>query len=222
LTGRTGFPLDQARRARATALQWLWRKSMWWGAITPGTPAARKFGAFGDGSWIAWPPTTIYNEQYIRIGREVRIAPQVTLSVGMVPGQEMVSDPVVTIGDRTLIGKGSGIVAHLSVTIGADVFTGHHVYITDQNHAYEDRSLPIGQQMAPEDPVVIGDGSWLGHGSLVLPGVTVGRHVVVAGGSVVTKDVPDYTVVAGAPARVLRRWDENASDWESVRGDAAR
>jgi acetyltransferase-like isoleucine patch superfamily enzyme len=178
---------------------------MWWGAITPGTRMANRFGAFGAGSWIAFPSVTVYNERYIRLGRDVRIAPQVTLSVGMVPGQEMVTDPVITIGDRTLIGKGSGIVAHLSVTIGADVFTGHHVYITDQNHGYEDLDVPIGQQQAPERPVVIGDGSWLGHGTVVLPGVTVGRHVVVAAGSVVTKDLPDNCVAAGIPAKVLRR-----------------
>ena len=90
------------------------------------------------------------------------IGPHVTLSAGMMPGQQCLTDPVVRIGDRCLIGKGSGIVGHLSIDIGDDVWTGHNVYITDQNHGYADITRPISQQTMPEQPVVIGDGSWLG------------------------------------------------------------
>ena len=100
------------------------------------------------------------------------IGPHVALSAGMVPGQECVTDPVVRIGDRCLIGRGSGIVGHLAIDIGDDVWTGHHVYITDQNHGYADLDLPISQQSQPEQPVTIGDGSWIGHGTVVLPGAT--------------------------------------------------
>ena len=82
----------------------------------------------------------------------------------------MPSDRVVSIGDRCLIGRGSGIVGHLSIEVGDDVWTGHHVYITDQNHGYEDLDRPIARQMMAERPVVVGDGSWLGHGTVVLPG----------------------------------------------------
>jgi acetyltransferase-like isoleucine patch superfamily enzyme len=57
----------------------------------------------------------------------------------------------------------------------------------------------------PERPVSIGDGSWLGHGTVVLPGVTIGRHVVVGANSVVTSDLPDNCVAAGVPARVIRQ-----------------
>ena len=199
-------PAVAARRAFAGALQWAWSRATVAGAIGPGQAAARRFGAFGEGSFIAFPPTAIYNERYIRIGSGTRIGPYVSLSVGMAVGQVPVSDPVITIGDRCLIGRGSGIVGHLSIEIGDDVFTGHHVYITDQNHGYEDVTTPIGLQTMPERPVKIGDGSWLGHGSIVLPGVTIGSHVVVAGGSVVTGDLPDRCVAAGNPARVIRRY----------------
>jgi acetyltransferase-like isoleucine patch superfamily enzyme len=124
----------------------------------------------------------------------------------MVPGQECITNPVVTIGDRCLIGKGSGIVGHFSITIGNDVWTGHHVYITDQNHGYEDVTRPISEQSQPERAVSIGNGSWLGHGSIVLPGVTIGEHVVVGANSVVTKDIPSFSVAVGSPARVIRRY----------------
>lgn len=164
---------------------------------------------------IMWRPTTIFNENYISIGADTLIGPGVALSAGMVPGQVCITSPVVSIGDRCLIGRGSGIVGHLSVTIGNDVWTGHHVYITDQNHGYEDVGRPISAQTQPERPVVIGDGSWLGHGTVVLPGVTIGRHVVVGANSVVTGDIPDFSVAVGSPARVIRRYDE-VNGWMKV------
>lgn len=153
-----------------------------------------------------WQPTTIFNEQYISIGRDTLIGPAISLSAGMVPGQECITNPVVTIGDRCLIGRGSGIVGHFSIEIGNDVWTGHNVYITDQNHGYEDIEKPISQQSQPERAVKIGDGSWLGYGSVVLPGVTIGRHVVVGANSVVTHDLPDYSVAVGVPARVIKQY----------------
>jgi len=162
-----------------------------------------------------WKPTTIFNEQYISIGDDTLIGPGVALSAGMVPGQECISQVVVSIGDRCLIGRGSGIVGHFSIKIGNDVWTGHHVYITDQNHGYEDVTRPISQQSQPERPVVIGDGSWLGHGAVVLPGVTIGKHVVIGANSVVTKDIPDFSVAVGSPAKVIRRYDESLG-WVKV------
>jgi acetyltransferase-like isoleucine patch superfamily enzyme len=174
-------------------------------SISPTDSRGRRFHSFGAKSLIMWRPNTIFNEEYISIGEETLIGPGVSLSAGMVPGQKCLTNPVVSIGDRCLIGKGSGIVGHFSITIGDDVWTGHHVYITDQNHGYENIDEPISRQSQPERPVVIGDGSWLGFGTVVLPGVTIGKHVVVGANSVVTTDIPDYSVAVGAPARVIKR-----------------
>ena len=207
-------PLPDTRRQRVrTALKWAasdvvqrgWELAVELGAIGPHSRRGQRFGAFGDGSVICFPPAALFNEQYIHIGRDTLFGPQLTLSAGMIPGQEMVSDPVVSIGDRCLVGRGSGIVGHLGIRVGNDVWTGHHVYITDQNHGYEALDVPIGRQLMPERPVTIGDGSWLGHGTVVLPGASIGRHVVVGANSVVTGDLPDNCVAAGAPARVIRR-----------------
>ena len=120
-----------------------------------------------------------------------------------------------SIGDRCLIGRGSGIVGHLAIDIGNDVWTGHHVYITDQNHGYENPDLPISLQSQPESPVIIGDGSWLGHGTVVLPGARIGRHVAVGANSVVTGELPDHCVAVGAPARVIKRWTKEHG-WSRV------
>jgi acetyltransferase-like isoleucine patch superfamily enzyme len=212
-------PVPDTRRHRATArLRWAageavhraWEQAQELGAIGPRTRRGRRFGAFGEGSVICFPPTALVNEHYIHIGAGTLIGPHVSLSAGMVPGQVCVTDPVVRIGDRCLIGRGSGIVGHLSIEIGDDVWTGHHVYVTDQNHGYDDLARPISQQHMPERPVRIGAGSWLGHGTVVLPGATIGRHVVVGANSVVRGELPDFTVCAGNPARVVK--DLRATD----------
>ena len=190
---------------RSVAVRAAWERVKLWGAIGPHSGRAGQFGSFGDGTMISFPWNTLYGERWMRIGRNTMVGPHVTLSVGMGHDQIPVTDPVLVIGDRCLINKGTAIVAHFAIEIGDDVFTGHNCYITDQNHGYEDLTLPIGAQTMPERPVRIGSGSWLGHGVVVLPGVTIGEHVTVAAGSVVTRDVPDRCIVAGSPARIVRR-----------------
>ena len=193
------------KRAAGEAVHRTWDLAVELGAIGPDTRRGRRFGRLGRDSVICFPPNTLFNEQYIHIGEGTLFGPQATLSAGMVPGQEMMTDPVISVGDRCLFGKGTGIVGHLEIRIGDDVWTGHHVYITDQNHGYADLDLPISKQVMAERPVSIGDGSWLGHGTVVLPGVTIGRHVVVGANSVVTGDLPDNCVAAGVPARVIKQ-----------------
>ncbi len=164
---------------------------------------------------LAFPPGVVYNEHLIRIGSHTLIGPQVVLTAGMAPGQEMVTNPVVAIGDRTLIGRGSQIIGHFSIDIGDDIQTGPDVYITDQNHSYQDPDVPIGRQWPTEAPVSIGSGSWLGTGVIVLPGSAIGRNVVIGAGSVVTGPIPDHTVAVGSPARVVKRYDP-ATGWTAV------
>jgi len=194
-----------AKRASGEMVHRGWDLAVELGAIGPDTRRGRRFGRMGINSVICFPPNALFNEQYIHIGDGTLFGPQMTLSAGMVPGQEMVTNPVISVGDRCLFGKGSSIVGHLEIVVGDDVWTGQHVYITDQNHGYEDLDLPISRQVMPERRVSIGDGSWLGHGTVVLPGATIGRHVVVGANSVVTGDLPDNCVAAGVPARVIRQ-----------------
>ena len=83
------------------------------------------------------------------------------------------------------------------------MYFGPNVYVTDQNHSSADPDLPIGHQLVPEAAVRIGAESWLGTNVVVTPGVTIGRRVTVGANSVVTTDLPDGCVAAGAPARVI-------------------
>jgi acetyltransferase-like isoleucine patch superfamily enzyme len=200
---------------RSDLLSKLWKWISINAAIGPTSVRGKRFGSFGEGSIILFPTTTIFNENYIHIGAKTMIGEHVALSAGMMPGQKCLTNPVVKIGDRCLIGRGSGIVGHLSIVIGNDVWTGHHVYITDQSHGYEDISRPISEQSQPEREVSIGDGSWLGHGVVVLPGAKIGRHVAVGANSVVTGELPDFCVAVGSPAKVIKQYT-NESGWRAT------
>jgi acetyltransferase-like isoleucine patch superfamily enzyme len=203
----------RARNLAAGVIQraWGWISDV--GAVSPDDERGRRFGHMGTGSCISFPPGAVFGERWIHIGARTLIGPHVSMSAGMWPGQVMERDPVIRIGERCNIGRGSCIVGHLSIDIGDDVTTGPYVYITDQNHVYADVTLPIGRQFPTEDAVVIGPGCWLGTGAIVLPGARIGRNVAVAAGSVVRGDVPDFCVVAGAPARVVRRHIDDEG-WE--------
>jgi carbonic anhydrase/acetyltransferase-like protein (isoleucine patch superfamily) len=194
------------RLLRWRLVHWGWQAVQQAGMITAETPAGQRFAAFGAGSLAAFPPGTTFGERWIAVGADTLIGALVTLSAGMVPGQDLGPVPVLHIGDRCVIGRGSHIVAHQSLVIGDDVFTGPYVYITDQNHGYGDPEAPIGRQMPRNASVRIGSGSWLGAGAMVLPGACIGRNVVVAAGSVVRGTVPDRCVVAGVPARIVRQY----------------
>jgi acetyltransferase-like isoleucine patch superfamily enzyme len=197
---------DEVNRVMGDVIHAAWNRTLRLGAIGPRHRVARRFARFGDGSMIAFPQTVVFGEERIEIGTGTTIGPLASISAGMPSQIGLRGDPVITIGDRCSLGKGIGIVGHERIEIGDDIWTGHYVYVTDQNHGYEDVDLPIGTQLWKNEPVSIGSGSWLGHGAVVLPGSRVGRHVVVAAGAVVAGiHVPDFSVVAGVPARVVRR-----------------
>jgi acetyltransferase-like isoleucine patch superfamily enzyme len=181
-----------------------WRRMQAAGTVTWDTSQGQRFAAFGTGSLIAFPTGSIYGEQWIEIGDRTMLGEQVTVCAGIAPGQDLGPEPVLRIGDGCIIGRGSHIVAHCSIDIGDDVYTGPYVYITDQNHGYSDPDVPVGRQWPVNSAVSIGAGTWLGTGVIVLPGAVIGRNVVVAAGSVVRGEIADHCVVAGVPARVVK------------------
>ncbi|WP_277869178.1 acyltransferase [Nocardioides houyundeii] len=175
-------------------------------AIHPDTDAADRFGRFGRGSCIAFPAAALFGESAIHLGENTLVGRHCSLSVGYSPDQDDLPERGLVIGDRCVIGARTTITAHESVVIGDDVWFGQSVFISDASHGYQDPGMPIGLQLGRHQPVSIGSGSWIGNGAVILPGATVGRHVVVGAGSVVRGHVEDHAVVAGVPARTVRRY----------------
>ena len=167
---------------------------------------AREFYSFGARSALLGPQGVIYNERYLSLGDDTLVGPNVCVTAGINGEQVMLSAPVVTIGSRCVIGRGSHIIGHWSIELGDDIQVGPYVYITDQNHSYDNPDEPVGWQRPSEAAVRIGSGSWLGTHVVILPGTDLGRNTTVAAGAVVRGTFPDHVVLGGVPARVLRHF----------------
>lgn len=120
----------------------------------------------------------------------------------------------ISIGSRAIIGIGNVVLG--PATIGNNVIFAQHVGILAMNHGYKDLDIPIRDQKCTFAPIVIEDDCWIGSNAVVTSGVTIGKHSVIAAGSVVTKDVPPYCIAAGNPARVIKKYNPSTGEWEKV------
>ncbi|WP_282124243.1 acyltransferase [Algibacter mikhailovii] len=120
----------------------------------------------------------------------------------------------VIIGDRTRIGLSNTLIG--PITIGDDVRLAQNVVLSGLNHNYEAVDSPIHAQGVSTKPIVINDESWIGANVVIVPGVTIGKHAIIAAGSVVTKNVPSYAVAAGNPAKVIKTYNCETKTWDKL------
>ena len=161
-------------------------------------------------------PILIAHPQFISIGKNVLIRDGARLEV-IAPRRGIV--PVLSIGDDTNIEQNVHIVCGSRIQIGSGVSITGNCSIVDVVHPYEDVENPvkIGHRISEQPSFVeIGDGSFIGMGSVILPNVRIGRKVVVGANSVVTQDLPDFCVAAGAPARIIKKYNPQEKVWERV------
>ena len=118
------------------------------------------------------------------------------------------------IGNNTRVGIGNTIIG--PVTISDNVNIGQNVTISGLNHNYEDPSKTISEQGVSTIPIKIENDVWIGANSVVLPGVQIGNHCVIGAGSIITKDIPPYSVAVGNPARIVKRYDMDLKEWVKV------
>jgi acetyltransferase-like isoleucine patch superfamily enzyme len=165
-----------------------------------------QFGFIGTGTWIQ-TPTLISNPQYIHVGHHTSIRRGVRLEVIRA---HLHRKPELTIGDHVNIEQNVHIVCHSKVYIGSHVSITANCAIVDVTHPFQtERGLPdkIGNTVLDEDSFVeIGAGSFIGVGTVILPNVRIGERAVIGANSVVTRDVPAFSVAAGAPARVIKTY----------------
>ena len=167
-------------------------------------------GKFGWHSVII-SPLKINGPKNIIVGDNVTI--EYKTWIASIPHTGMGCSSLV-IEDGCRIGHFNHIYATHSVILHKNVLTADKVYISDNYHGYEDIDIPVHQQpIVQNGEVEIGEGSWLGENVCVL-GVKIGKHCVIGANSVVTKDIPDYCVAVGSPAKIIKRYDFDSNSWK--------
>lgn len=156
----------------------------------------------------------------ISLGNGVSLRKDAWLNVAT---EDPTGDPVIVLEDNCHIGYGSIISAKNLIYLERDVLVGQQVLIVDHNHEYEGLTLPIVKQGITEGGRIrIGQGSWLGHGAAIIcpkGELTIGRNCVVAVNSLVTRSIPDYSLVVGIPARIIRQYDPETQAWRIGRSE---
>lgn len=123
----------------------------------------------------------------------------------------------IKIGDNVYAGNRVSILVGDEIVIGNDVLIASDVCITSENHQTNpEEKKSYGKQPLIIKPVRIGDGCWIGEKSIILPGVSIGKRSVIGAGSIVTKDVPDYCIAVGNPAKVIKKYDFKNHIWEKL------
>lgn len=121
----------------------------------------------------------------------------------------------VIIGDRSRIGMGNTLIG--PVRIGNDVIFAQNIVVSGLNHGYQDVHVPIKDQPVTATQIVIEDEVWIGANATVVSGTTIGKHSVIAAGSVVTKNVPPFSIAAGNPAKLIKQYNQETREWEKVK-----
>jgi acetyltransferase-like isoleucine patch superfamily enzyme len=174
------------------------------------------FKKFGRGSIIKFP-YRIWNKKNIEIGKNVFIVENSFFAVSTTFKKQKFS-PRVVIGNNVSIGSNFFLGCIDGITIEDNVIISDRVFIADHTHSYENPNVPIiDQPLEPEGKALIKSGSFIGVNAVIMPGVTIGKNSVVGASSVVTRSVPDYAIVAGAPAKVIKRYDFKTGKWKVVK-----
>jgi acetyltransferase-like isoleucine patch superfamily enzyme len=119
------------------------------------------------------------------------------------------------IGNRSLIGMSNVIIG--PVTIGDNVILAQNIVVSGLNHEYRNIDIPIMDQPTLVTPIVIEDDCWIAANAVITAGVTIGKHSVIAAGAVVTKSIPPYSIAAGNPAKVIKKYNFDSGEWEQVK-----
>jgi acetyltransferase-like isoleucine patch superfamily enzyme len=195
--------VNDVQKLRIWLQKWLWyeNNSKPWNRLR----LHREFGK--RLAFCRWPVHGNLLEAFsagrLEVGEHTLFEPNVWLTLPA-PGR-------VRIGSGTFLNMNVMVAAKELVEIGDHCMFANGCFVTDANHRYDDLSLPVTWQgFTTKGPTRVGDNVWCGAHVVITSGVTIGERCVIGANSVVTTDIPPYSIAAGAPARVLRRWGPEA------------
>lgn len=170
---------------------------------------SRSFHKFGKKVSI-FEPDIIEGEEYISLGDYVSLNSKAWL---LALKQNSVN-PRLVIDDGVTIGRFFHIVAIREIIIGKNVLIADKVYISDNIHNYDNIKIPIiNQEILFKGVVEIGENSWIGENVSII-GAKIGKHCIIGANSVVNKDIPDYSIAVGSPAKVIKKYDFETKEWQ--------
>lgn len=173
----------------------------------------RKFGTVTD-RIIMGKNITFQNPKCLHFGKNIAIG-NYSYFLPCIKYVGIDYTPRIIIGDDTIIGIRNSFACIDKIEIGNNVLFAGYVHLTDHSHGYEDISKPVRvQKLISKGPIVIEDDCWIGFGAEILSGVHIGKHSIVAARAVVTKDVPPYCIVAGNPAKIIKKYSFETNKWE--------
>lgn len=170
---------------------------------------------FADEKSAIIEPRRLLGGKYIIIGSNVKIEPFGWIAALESFGNQKYS-PKISIGNNIFIGHYCCITAIDEVVIEDGCLLSEYVYISDHGHGLDPRSGSPGiQPLVSKGKTIIGKNSFIGYGACILPGVVLGQHCVVGANSVVTSSFPDYSMIAGSPAKLIKYYSFEESKWIS-------
>lgn len=173
------------------------------------------YGDYGIGSKIQRPRIILVNKKHIFLGKNVCIRPYARIEpIINWHGQKF--NPKIEIEDNVTIEQNIHLICAEKVFIGNSTLISSFVFITDLNHDFEDVSLSVMQQGLSVIPTIIDKNCFIGTGVKIMAGVHIGEHSVIGANAVVTHDIPPFSVAAGIPARVIKKFSFETNQWEKV------
>lgn len=159
-------------------------------------------------------PFSINGAKFMTIGSNVYIKSNSWLLA--IENQENSNTDKLTIGAKTYIGRNVHIVALKGVHISKNVLISDNVYLADNYHNFENGNIPYKNQgVGFKKEVLVGEGSWLGENVCVISS-QIGKQCIIGANSVVTKDIPDYSMAVGSPAKVIKKFDQTTNSWVAI------
>lgn len=172
------------------------------------------YGSFGYNSDII-KPLMVSGKKYINIGNHVYIRNGARIEAIERYGKSEFK-PNLTIGNNVTIEQAVHITCTQKVAIGNDTTISSFVYISDTAHSHKKIGINVLQQEIESKPTTIGNCSFIGTGAKIMPGVQIGENCVIGANAVVTHNIPDGCIVAGVPAKVIKRYNRETHEWEKI------
>jgi acetyltransferase-like isoleucine patch superfamily enzyme len=162
---------------------------------------------FRKGIFIS--PKHIYCGKFVRVDKNCRIE-------GVTHYNAVSFSPKIILHDNVSIQQNLHLTCAKKIEIGTNTAIAANVTITDIHHSYIDIEIPIEKQDIVVSPVIIGEDCKIYNNAVILPGITIGKHVTVAANAVVTKDIPDFCVAGGIPAKIIKKYNFETKQWEKI------